>query len=111
MIWCGVYLIIALIGTTLIKRGGSEQAIISFSGLYISFKMIIGILFYGVSFLLYVFRISKMQISIVMPVLNALNSAAIVMIGVLLFKEKIVLGQAMGIVVVIFGVVLIGIYS
>ena len=108
-----IYLSIALTGTTLIKQGGSQTGSVLFSifGMSITPRLILGIMFYGCSFMMYMFMISKSKISLVVPVANALSSAAVVVIGVLIFKEKLGLGQAIGILLILSGILVTGLFT
>lgn len=109
---CAVYLALALIGSCFIKLGAeSKGSSITLGGMTLGLKFFIGIFFYGCSFLLYTFVISKMQISLVIPILSALNSCAVVIIGMCLFGEKLNAGQLVGIGIVMCGVFLIGYYT
>lgn len=109
---CVLYILLTLIGMTLIKMGGrSSDFYIQILHFIINIKILIGIFFYGLSFLLYTFVISKMQLSITMPLLAAINSCAIVIIGVVIFKEILNLGQVVGIAIVIIGVFVMGFFS
>ena len=109
---CAAYLLLSLIGMTLVKMGGRPPV----SGIQIlhfevSIKTVIGMFFYGLSFLLYTFLVSRMTISIAMPALAAVSSCAIVVIGVIVFGEKLNAGQVAGIAIVIAGTFVMGIFS
>lgn len=109
---CFIYLALTLIGTSLIKIGAQgKESDIALCGMNFGLKFILGIFFYGCSFLMYTFVISKMQISLVIPILAALNSCAVVIIGMLLFGEKLNAGQLVGIGIVMCGVFWIGYYT
>lgn len=109
---CVLYLLLTLTGMTLIKMGGQSLSHgIRISRFSISLMTLVGISLYGLSFLLYTFLISRMQISIVMPLLSAIHSCALVMVGVMIFHEVLNLGQMVGIAIVIVGVFVMGVLS
>lgn len=110
--FCVAYMILSLSGLTFIKLGGQSHVLgIHIGHFVISLKTFIGIFFYGLSFLLYTFVISRMQLSIIMPLLTAINCIAIVAIGISFFKEVINLGQIIGISIIVIGVFVMGIFS
>ncbi|MCR4924825.1 MAG: hypothetical protein K5917_00895 [Clostridiales bacterium] len=109
---CVVYLLLALAGMTLIKMGGrSSGQFIHLLGFSVSLQTIAGMFFYGLSFLLYTFLISKMQLSITIPVLSMVSNCAVVMIGMIVFKEVLKPGQIVGITIMIAGVFIMGFFS
>lgn len=112
IIFCMIYVILALFGMTFIKLGNQNgQKVMHLLGIPVTLNLIIGVFLYGLSFLLYTGIISKMQISLALPFVSAINSVAIVIIGMIVFKERLLWGQMLGILVVIIGVFIIGIFS
>ena len=111
---CMLYIFFSLSGMTFIKMGAENQGyMVTFPviGMGLPGKMLFGMLLYGVSFLLYVVCITKMQIGITIPLLAAINSCLIVVIGIVVFKEKMNAVQALGVFTVIAGALVIGIGS
>lgn len=108
-----VYVAISLMGMTFIKMGvlDKENVLIKVLGIAITPKLFIGIMMYGISFVLYIAVISKMQISLALPLAATMNSIGIVLTGVLVFNEALSMGQIVGIGVCIVGGLLIGIFS
>lgn len=108
-----IYVLITLMGLTLIKMGaqGEGKVILHLLGVDVGPKLIIGIICYGFSFLMYIVVISQMQISLVIPVAGAINSIGIVVIGLTIFHEHLRLGQAVGVAIVVIGVLVTGIFS
>ncbi|MBQ9361470.1 MAG: hypothetical protein IJT96_10605 [Lachnospiraceae bacterium] len=110
--FCAMYLCLTVIGATMIKAGAAKE-----SGSFyimsrpISKELIIGVLLYGFSFLMYTFVISQMQISLVIPLMAGINSIAIVLLGVIIFKERLAAGQVLGVAVIIAGIVVLGMFS
>lgn len=106
----GIYILFSLLGLFLIKAGGLETAgELRLFGIPINGKTIVGIFCYGTSFLLYISVITKLQISIILPVLGAINACLTVIVGILVFSERLTLMQGIGIVVIIAGTLLVGI--
>lgn len=112
VIICLVYLALALIGMTMIKlgHGGAKGIKIPVVG-FISIKLIIGLFFYVFSFLLFVFFVSKMKISVVLPIISGVNCALTAVIGVLVFKESVTILQIFGIAFIAIGTVLVGMFK
>ena len=74
--------------------------------LALSFKTIFGIFCYGCSFLLWLYIVSKNDLTIIMPLSVALTNTLVVVGSCIFLKESLTLTQGIGIFVVIFGVVL-----
>ena len=109
---CLLYVFLALVGMTFIKLGGQEfpNGIHSIKDVF-NIKIMLGMLFYGMSFLLYTLVLSQMQISVMIPIVAAINTCGMVLIGLTIFNETLSLGQMVGIAIVIIGVLIIGIFS
>lgn len=111
---CICYVTFSIFGTTLIKVGTNirqDGALFSVKDFYVSYQLILGILCYGCSFLLYTLVVSRLQISLVIPVLSAINIAALVIVGLVVFAETLNKGQIVGIAILVIGVLVTGIYS
>ncbi len=108
-----LYILLAVTGMLLIKYGASDSAHTFFkiSGLNISVsnELLLGIFCYGISFLLFVFVISKSKISIMIPVLSGLINVVVVIASIVIFKEQVIKQQMAGVFLIIVGVLLIGI--
>jgi len=66
-----------------------------------------GIVLFGISFLLWIFILSKFQLNIAYPVLVSLNFCLITIVSWFLFREYLSLIQILGIAIIIFGVFLL----
>ena len=110
---CAVYLLLSLAGVTFLKSGHSTEALftIPLVGVSVSVRTIIGILFYGLSFLVFTFYVSRLNIGIVIPMVSGLFCCAIVAIGYLYFDEHISAGQFVGIALVILGTIIVGVFK
>ena len=104
-----LYVILSSSGLILFKLGTS---IVDFNlnilgiKLALSFKTIIGIFCYGFSFLLWLYIVSKNDLTIVMPLSVALVNTLVVIGSCIFLKESITLTQGIGIFVVTLGVVI-----
>ncbi len=102
-----LYVLLSSSGLILFKLG-SNNPNLSFGlfdlTIHFSIKSIIGILCYGTSFLLWMIIVSRMNLTIAMPLSVAIVNTIVVVSSCLILKEKITLNQAVGIFVVILGV-------
>lgn len=106
------YVLLSSSGLILFKLGSINPNInLSLLGLSfsISIKSIIGILCYGVSFVLWMIIVSRMNLTIAMPLSVAIVNTLVVFGSCIFLKEKITLMQGIGIFMIVFGVSLIGI--
>ena len=101
------YVLLAASGLILFKLGSANVNlslnIFSISINY-SVKMLLGLFCYGCSFIVWMFIVSKMNLTIAMPLSVAIVNTLVVVGSTLILKEKITLTQGIGIFVVIFGV-------
>lgn len=105
-----IYVILSSSGLVLFKLGVNNQNIhLTLFGLSLSFsiKMLLGIICYGLSFLLWLYLVSKLNLTIAMPLSVALVNTLVVVESCVFLNEKITLIQGIGIFIVIFGVSLI----
>ena len=106
-----LYVILSCSGLTFMKAADSSDIGLRISNVFLSWKSIVGLCSYGVSFLIYMFVISKTQISIMIPLLSAVNSIIILVIGIILFKESMNAGQSVGVCLVVIGAFVISLFS
>ena len=66
-----------------------------------------GMGFFAISFFLYTFILSKLQLSIAYPVATGIVFALIALLSHVVLKESLTAMQAVGIVVILIGVVLV----
>lgn len=66
-----------------------------------------GLFLFGISFLLWLFVLSKLQLNIAYPIFVGLNFCLITAFSWFLFKEHLSLLQILGIAVIIFGIFLV----
>lgn len=102
-----LYVLLSSSGLILFKLGaGSSNIHIHLFGLALNFsiKSIIGIMCYGCSFLLWLYIVSRMNLTIAMPLSIALVNTLVVIFSLIFLKEKINVTQIVGIFIVIAGV-------
>lgn len=104
-----LYVFLASSGLVLFKLGSTDSNltlnIFNFT-LHYSIKMILGMFCYGCSFILWMLIVSKMNLTIAMPLSVALVNTLVIIESCLVLKEKITLTQGIGIVIVLVGVMI-----
>lgn len=106
------YVLLASSGLILFKLGSANSNLtLNLFGLSINYsiKMILGLVCYGCSFILWMLIVSKMNLTIAMPLSVALVNTLVLVGSCVFLKEKITLLQGIGIFIIIFGVSLISI--
>lgn len=102
-----LYVILASSGLILFKLGSINPnislKIFSFNIVF-STKMIIGLFCYGFSFILWMFIVSKCNLTIAMPLSVALVNTLVIIGSCFFLKEKITITQGVGIFIIILGV-------
>lgn len=101
------YVLLASSGLILFKLGsGSANLTINIFSITVNYsiKMLLGLLCYGCSFILWMLIVSKMNLTIAMPLSVAIVNTLVVIGSMLVLKEKITLVQGIGIFIIILGV-------
>lgn len=104
-----LYILFSIGGLFLIKTGGTNTTIILSEkniSMNIDLKMVIGLMIYIISFLLYVWIIKNQNLSYIVPLTAGILNVISVIIGVVVLKEKISYIGVVGILFVIVGIVL-----
>lgn len=102
-----LYVVLASSGLVLFKLGsGNANIQLNLFGFNLAFswKMLLGILCYGCSFLLWLYIVSRMNLTFAMPLSVALVNTLVIVESCLFLKEKITFVQGIGIFIVILGV-------
>lgn len=102
-----LYVLLASSGLVLFKLGSfNPNLTLNLFSLSINYsiKMLLGLICYACSFLLWMFIVSKTNLTIAMPLSVAIVNTLVIVESCILLKEKITLFQGIGIFVVIFGV-------
>ena len=106
------YVLLASSGLILFKLGSANSNLtLNLFGLSINYsiKMILGLVCYGCSFILWMLIVSKMNLTIAMTLSLSLVNTLVLVESCVFLKEKITLLQGIGIFIIIFGVSLISI--
>jgi multidrug transporter EmrE-like cation transporter len=72
-----------------------------------NFWVLFGIVLFGISFLLWLFIISKLQLNIIYPVVISLEVSLVTVGSWFLFREYLTLWQVLGIAVILAGIFLL----
>ena len=107
-----LYIACSAFGLVLIKSGGSDLKIGMDSGIFnlnISLKMLLGMLLYVCSFLLFVFIVPRFNLSYIYPLAAGILYVIITLISVLYLKEKLTAWQISGMFMILLGVIAINI--
>ena len=105
-----LYVIVTSLALITIKLGSTKENIFGvFQKLPINvnFYTIVGILLYGVSFLLYIYLISKNELGFIIPLTTALVYILIFIASFLIFKEPFGTLKVLGIAFILCGLVLL----
>lgn len=105
-----VYVFLSVGGLILFKLGSNGLKLnINSTGLNMSINWLVicGILFYMCSFVLWLVIVSKMNLSIAMPIQVGVVNILVLIAAAVILKESISIMQWVGTIVVIFGLFLV----
>lgn len=110
-----LYAATSAIGLVLLKLGSQSGALVEFIDGKPSFNVgvfaILGIVLYGLSFLLYTYLIAKNDLGYIIPVSTALVYIGIFLASFIVFKEPFTALKVIGILLILGGVVLLNLTS
>lgn len=105
-----LYVIFAVLGSTLLKYGGLEHVktlfTIPFVNINVSFITFIGFICYGLSFLLYTVLLNKFDLSFISPLTVALVYILLMITAFVIFKEPITPSKMIGCGLILIGILL-----
>ena len=107
-----LYIVCSALGLLLIKAGGQDLSLGVQQGVFhlnINLKMLLGMVFYVCSFLLFTFIVPKFDLTYIYPVAAGILYVVITVVGILFLKEKLTMWQVAGLVLILLGVVAINI--
>lgn len=108
-----IYIILTVSGLVLFKLGSSQEFNFNYNSgnisLNFNMKMILGLLCYVVSFLLYMFLVSKYDLSYIVPITQGVIYILIFLSSVVIFKDKVTVFSIIGTIMVISGIILLNI--
>ena len=106
-----IYIIVGVSGITLIKLGSLPAATTLFTvplvNVAVSWQTIFGIACYGLSFVLYIILIAKLDLSFLTPVVTAVNYILIMVVAFLIFGEQFTPVKIIGCSLIIIGVLMV----
>lgn len=110
-----IYLILTVSGLTLVKLGSHGSPLLSKSGEKLVWNVgplvILGLMAYGLSFLLFMWLVSQYQLSILIPLTTALVQLIIFVIAVTVFREQFTLLKLVALALIVAGVVMLQVKS
>lgn len=110
-IFIGMYLLLSVTGVALFKLGSQKEMLISISNGVFNFKIslisILGLLCYVCSFLMYMFLISKFDMTYIVPITTGITQVLTFIVAVMIFKECLTITKVAGTIFILIGVVII----
>lgn len=107
---CLIYATFTVIALVLLRMGGGLDVSFINSAINISMpvKVILGLILYVLSFLVYLFIIPRLTFTRTFPILNGSLYTLIVLSGIVVFRERITIQHIIGSLVVLVGVLILG---
>lgn len=106
-----LYVIFAVVGSTLLKYGGLEQVkslfTIPFVNMSVSWITLVGFICYGISFLLYTVLLNKFALSFISPLTVSLVYILLMITAFVIFKEPITVQKIIGSSLILCGILMI----
>ena len=108
-----VYIILTIAGVVLFKLGTQKDFLVSIAtGIFtlkISLISIIGLVCYLCSFLMYMFLISKFDLTYIVPVTTGIVQVATFVLAIIIFKESVTVSKVVATGLILIGVILLNI--
>ena len=107
-----LYVCLSAGGLILFKLGSGDMRVNVTSTIFsirFSWKMLLGIVCYGCSFLLWLYIVSQMNLSLAMPLSVGLVNLLVLLGSAFFLKEQITVFQWVGVMVIVIGLALINI--
>ena len=108
-----VYIILTIAGVILFKLGTQKDFLVSIATgvftLKISLMSIIGLVCYLCSFLMYMFLISKFDLTYIVPVTTGIVQVATFVLAIMIFKESVTVSKVVATGLILMGVILLNI--
>lgn len=108
---CCIYLCFSVTGLVFMKLGSMDNATPFFEvfGIKFTVQSVIGYVSYIISFLLYTIIITKFDLSYIIPILGGIVNVVVLVVGILLLKEKATWLSLVGSGMIIMGIVIMNI--
>ena len=105
-----LYVCLSAGGLILFKMGASDMNIHVTAAIFsvqLSWKMILGIICYGCSFILWLFIVSKMNLSIAMPLSVGIVNILVLVGSSVFLGETVTVAQWIGVGIIVIGLAII----
>jgi drug/metabolite transporter (DMT)-like permease len=106
-----LYVLFAVVGSTLLKYGGLEQIkslfTIPFFDVTVSWITLTGFFCYGVSFFLYTILLNKFDLSFISPLTVSLVYILLMVTAFIIFKEPFSTQKIIGSSLILLGIIMI----
>lgn len=113
IILIAVYIILTIGGVVLFKLGTQKDFLVSIAtGIFtlkISLISIIGLVCYLCSFFMYMFLISKFDLTYIVPVTTGIVQVATFVLAIMIFKEIVTVSKVVATGLILIGVILLNI--
>lgn len=113
IILIAVYIILTIGGVVLFKLGTQKDFLVSIAtGIFtlkISLISIIGLVCYLCSFFMYMFLISKFDLTYIVPVTTGIVQVATFVLAIIIFKESVTVSKVVATGLILIGVILLNI--
>lgn len=110
-LFIAIYLALTVSGVTLVKLGSHGAPLLSKTEDKLIWNIgplvILGLIAYGLSFLLFMWLVSRLQLSFLIPLTAALVQIAVFIVGIVLFKESLTFIKVLAFTLIVVGVVLL----
>ncbi|RKZ89711.1 MAG: hypothetical protein DRR19_11245 [Candidatus Parabeggiatoa sp. nov. 1] len=107
----GIYVVLNSCGQLLIKMGTLEMNGVASVYDLLNFKLIVGIGLFGMSFLTWIYIVSKNNLSYAFPFAMGLGYVAVILLSLLVLKEKATYLQMTGMSLVWMGIILMSLHN
>ena len=106
-----IYVLSAVVGSTLIKLGSSAHMKALFTAPFVNMSLspitLLGIFAYGISFIVYVILLSRFDLSFISPLLVAFVYILLMLTAFIIFKEGFTPYKIVGCSLILVGVILV----
>ena len=113
IILIAVYIILTIGGVVLFKLGTQKDFLVSIATGVFTFKIsllsIIGLVCYLCSFFMYMFLISKFDLTYIVPVTTGIVQVATFVLAIMIFKESVTVSKVVATGLILIGVILLNI--
>ncbi len=106
-----IYVVLNSVGQLLIKMGTLEMPEVTGIYDFLNFKLITGVSLFGMSFLTWIYILSKNNLSYAFPFAVGLGYMAVIFLSIFVLKEAVTYLQLIGISLVWIGIILMSLHG